>query len=53
MPADSEIYKQPDLNRSCLKAQQILKERKNSNSSIDVSMKLSKVREEMNISLAL
>lgn len=48
-----EQYRQPDLNRSCLKAQQILRKRRDSSSSVDISLRVSKIREEMNLSLAL
>lgn len=48
-----ESYRQPDLNRSCLKAQQILRQRRDSASSMDMSVRVSKIREEMSLSLAL
>lgn len=48
-----EEQKLPDLSRSFSKASQLLKRRKDSSSSIDVSLRESKVRAEISLSLAL
>ena len=49
----TEEYRTPDLSRSFSIAERLLKQRKDSVSSMDVSLRESKVRAEISISLAL
>jgi hypothetical protein len=48
-----EAHKVPDLGRSFTIAERLLKKRKDSSSSMDISLRESKVRAEISISLAL